>query len=214
MTGLRERKKQRTRDSLIRVSHELFVDKGYDETTVDEIADAVDVSQRTFFRYFASKEAVAFALQDEVEAQFIDAVADRPADEAPLRALRSALDANWSRIGDAIQEVVPISVHMRLSQVIETTPSLLAVQMRRASETEDRLVTVLATREGLDPREDPRPRVLVALFAGVMRAAGRQWSAGDDITVESQRRAVEQCMDLMGPVLSDDWSTRPDRAES
>lgn len=207
MTGLRERKKQRTRDALVRVAHELFVSKGYDETTVDEIADAVDVSQRTFFRYFTSKEAVAFALQDEIESRFYEAVVARPPDESPLRALRNALEANWAGIGDAIQEVVPLSVHMRMWQVIETTPSLLSVHMRRSAELEDRIATVLAARENLDPRTDMRPRVLIALFSGVMRAAGRQWGSGEDITVESQRQVLEQCLDLMGPVLSDDWST-------
>ncbi|AXK37435.1 TetR family transcriptional regulator [Streptomyces armeniacus] len=204
---MRERKKQRTRDALIRVAHELFVSKGYDETTVDEITDAVDVSQRTFFRYFASKEAVAFALQEEIESRFYEAVVARPPHESPMRALRNALDANWAGIGDAIQEVVPISVHMRMWQIIETTPSLLAVHMRRSTELEDRLVAVLAAREGLDPREDLRPRVLVALFHGVMRAAGRQWGTGEDITVAGQQEVVERCLDLMGPVLSDDWSS-------
>ncbi|WP_311203279.1 TetR family transcriptional regulator [Streptomyces gossypii] len=207
MTGLRERKKQRTRDALVRVAHELFVTHGYEETTVDEITEAVDVSQRTFFRYFAGKEAVAFAVQDEVESRFYDAVVARPPGESPARALRNALNSTWASMGEAIQDVVPIGLHMRMWQVIETTPALVAVHMRRSTEMEDQLAAVLAVREGLDPHTDLRPRVLVATFSGVMRTAGRQWGSGEDLTLEGARQVMDHCLDLMGPVLSDDWSS-------
>lgn len=205
MTGLRERKKQRTRDALIRVAHELIVAQGYDDTTVDQIADAVDVSQRTFFRYFSSKEDVVFALQDETETHFYEAVRERPAHESPVRALRNALDSSWEGIGEAIAEVVPIGVHMQMWQVIETTPALLAVHMRRSTEMEERLAEVFTRREGLSP-SDPRPRVLMASFSGVMRAAGRVWGESGDITVDAARRTMETYLDLMAPALSDDWS--------
>lgn len=208
MTGLRERKKQRTRDALIRVAHEFFVSRGYEHTTVDQIAEAVDVSQRTFFRYFASKEDVAFALQDETESAFYEAVRARPAHESPMRALRNALDSTWEGMGAAVEEIVSVGVHMRMWQVIETTPALLAVHMRRSSEMEDRLTAVFAHREGLPPT-DPRPRVLVASFSGVMRAAGRRWGEDGEASVEAARRVTETYLDLMGAVLSDDWSSAP-----
>ncbi|MCF6524744.1 TetR family transcriptional regulator [Streptomyces sp. JJ36] len=187
------------------MAHELFVAQGYEHTTVDQITEAVDVSQRTFFRYFSSKEDVAFALQDETESAFYDAVCARPAGESPMRALRNALDTTWESLGESIQEVVPISVHMRMWHVIETTPALVAVHLRRSTDMEDRLAAVFARREGL-PTDDPRPRVLTAAFSGVMRAAGRQWGEGQDVTVDAARRWMETYLDLMGPVLSDDWS--------
>lgn len=205
VTGLRERKKQRTRDALIRVAHELIVSRGYEDTTVDQIADGVEVSQRTFFRYFSSKEDVVFVLQDETQQHFLDAVRRRPAGEAPLRALRNALDASWDSIGEAIAEIVPIGLYMRMWQVIETTPTLLAVHMRRSTELEEQLAALFTEREALAP-SDPRPRVLVASFSGVMRAAGRQWGEGEDITVGAARRIMATYLDVMQPVLSDDWS--------
>jgi AcrR family transcriptional regulator len=206
MTGLRELKKQRTRDSLIRAAHELFVEQGYEATTVDEIVAAVDVSQRTFFRYFSSKEEAAFALQSLVSERYVEAVRRRPAGGSPMEVLRSTLDETWESIGEAIEEVVPIQLHMRTWQIIETTPTLLAVHLRHSMEMEEQLAAEIARREGLDPDADPRPRVLVAAFSGVIRAASRCWSSGEDITVRAAQHAVESYVDQLGPSLSDDWS--------
>src|SRR5690348_13448220 len=116
--GLRERKKQRTRDALIRAALELFTEQGYEATTIDEIAEAVNVSQRTYFRYFANKEDVAFAVQEMVEARFLQELRERPADEAPLTALRSAVMAAWDEIGSAIESMVPVELHMRAYRMI------------------------------------------------------------------------------------------------
>lgn len=119
--GLRERKKQRTRDALLRAALELFTTKGFEETTVDEIAEAVDVSQRTFFRYFANKQETAFAVQEMVEQRFVETLRERPAHEAPFVALRGAVIGAWDAMGRSIEEVVPVELHMRTYQMIEST---------------------------------------------------------------------------------------------
>ena len=72
--NLRERKKRRTRDALLRAALELFATRGYEETTVDDIAAAVDVSQRTFFRYFAGKEETAFFVPRLAETLVVEAL--------------------------------------------------------------------------------------------------------------------------------------------
>ncbi|WP_431947138.1 TetR/AcrR family transcriptional regulator [Actinacidiphila sp. bgisy167] len=202
--GLRERKKRRTRDALIRAAIELFVVKGYERTTVDEIAAEVEVSQRTFFRYFAGKEEVALALEDIVEAAFVGAVAERPAGEAPFEALRAALNESWHSIGAVIAAVVPLPTYMAMYRVIESTPTLLSAQMRHSALVEEQLASVIAAREGLDPA-DPRPRVLVSAVGGVIRAAQRLWGNGDETTVESIRRITEEHLDLLVPVLAQPW---------
>ncbi|GAA5000004.1 TetR family transcriptional regulator [Streptomyces siamensis] len=205
--GLRERKKQRTRDALLRAALELFTTQGYEQTTVDEIADAVDVSQRTFFRYFAGKEDVALFVQRLAESHFLAAVRERPPHEAPLEALRRAVLESWDTIGEAIEAVIPIELHMRTFQLIESTPALLAAHLRRSAEMEEEIAGVIAEREGLDVDADPRPRVAVAVFGGVMRVTGRLWGAGEDTSVEAIRALTASYLDHVGPALAEKWRT-------
>ncbi|WP_369356528.1 TetR family transcriptional regulator [Streptomyces sp. cg2] len=202
--GLRERKKQRTRDALIRAALELFTEHGYETTTVDEIAEAVDVSQRTFFRYFANKQEVAFAVQDMVEARFLEELRARPAAEPPLTALRRAVMTAWDEIGSALASVVPVDLHMRTYQMIESTPALVAAHLRRSTELEEQIAQLIARREGLDVDADPRPRVLVAAFSGVLRVAGKVWGEGQDCSVEAIRELTQSYLDHIGPAIEMD----------
>ncbi|GGW30357.1 TetR family transcriptional regulator [Streptomyces caelestis] len=205
--NLRERKKQRTRDALLRAALELFATRGYEETTVDDIAAAVDVSQRTFFRYFAGKEETAFYVTRLAETQVVEAVRARPPGEAPLEALRRALLESWDAINETIEEIVPVDLHMRVYRVIESTPALLAAHLRRATELEEELARIIAEREGLDVDADPRPRIVVALFGGVIRVTERLWSAGDDLSLEGMRQLTATYLDQVGPALAGNWRT-------
>ncbi len=207
--GLRERKKQRTRGALARAAMELFTTRGFEATTVDEIAEAVEVSQRTFFRYFASKEAAAFVIEELVEEHFAVAVLERPASESPPAALRNAILETWDDLDKAMRELVPVELHMRMYQVIESTPALLAVRLRRQAQLEQRVTEVVARREGLDPRHDLRPRVLVAAFGGVMRTASQYWGQHHDTSVEAVRRSFEQHLAVFDPALLGDWRAAP-----
>ncbi|KOU58267.1 transcriptional regulator [Streptomyces sp. WM4235] len=203
--GLRERKKRRTRDALLRAALLLFIAQGYEQTTVDEITDAVDVSQRTFFRYFANKEEVAFTVQDIVESHFLAELRSRPAFEGPMEAMRNAVLAGWDTVEEAISEVVPVDLYMRGYQLIESTPALLAVHLRRSTELEEEISRLIAAREGLDLDVDPRPRVVVAAFSGVMRVTGRLWGQGQDASVAAIRRMTEAYLDQIGPALAAHW---------
>ncbi|MFJ8195786.1 TetR family transcriptional regulator [Streptomyces sp. NPDC096152] len=205
--GLRERKKRRTRDALLRAALELFTTQGYERTTVDEIAEAVDVSQRTFFRYFAGKEEVAFAVQEMVEAHFVESLRTRPPGEAPLEALRGAVLEGWDTISDAVGAVVPVELYLRMFRVIESTPVLLAAHLRRSAETEEQIARLLAEREGLDVAADPRPRLAVAVFGAVMRVTGRQWSTREDAGLEAIRALTAAYLDQVGPALTGNWRT-------
>ncbi|MFB4424767.1 TetR family transcriptional regulator [Streptomyces sp. QL37] len=205
-TGLRERKKRRTREALLHTALRLFTTQGYERTTVDEIVDAVDVSQRTFFRYFANKEAVAFAVQEAVDARFLSELRQRPASEAPFEAMRrAALDA-WKTIAETDDDVT-VELQMRAYRVIESTPALHAAHMRRHIGLEHQTALLIAEREGIDPEVDPRPRVAVAAFSGVMRMTGQLWGRRQDAGVEALRELTELHLDQLGPALSGSWRT-------
>src|SRR5262249_21598608 len=87
--GLRERKKQKTRSAIQREAMRLFQEQGYDATTVEQIAEAAEISQSTFFRYFPTKEDVI--LLDDYDPLLIRMIAERPAEEPPVTAVRNAI---------------------------------------------------------------------------------------------------------------------------
>lgn len=91
VTGLRERKKQRTREQIVEAAYGLFRDRGFHATTVADIAAAADISPRTFFAYFPSKEAVVFHEFDALFAAFREMLEARPENESALDALRTWL---------------------------------------------------------------------------------------------------------------------------
>ncbi|MFJ3664841.1 TetR/AcrR family transcriptional regulator [Streptomyces sp. NPDC090106] len=205
METLRERKKQRTREALLRAALESFTTRGYERTTVDDIAAAVDVSQRTFFRYFANKEEAALAVMDLAVAHFVDAVRARPPHEAPMEALRQAVVEGWDTLADAIGTVVPVELYLRMYRVVESTPVLLAAHLRHSMEVEETLARVIAGREGLDVDADPRPRLAVAVFSGVMRVTERQWHTATDHSLDAMRTLTVSYLEQLGPALTEDW---------
>src|SRR5438876_1174839 len=86
--GLRERKKQRTRETIARAAHELFAERGYHATTLPEIAEAADVSTRTIFAYFPSKEDILFSEFPLMKEALEKALAERPEGEEALETVR------------------------------------------------------------------------------------------------------------------------------
>ncbi|WP_045693772.1 TetR/AcrR family transcriptional regulator [Streptomyces rubellomurinus] len=205
--GLRERKKQQTRDALVQAAHLLFLGQGFAQTTVDEIASAVDVSQRTFFRYFANKDEVALAVMADAENYFLECLEQRPAEETPLEALRASIIKSWRDLGNAeTSGPGSISRALELLRIIEDTPALLAAHLRRVTEQERRVVQILAEREGLDPAEDLRPVVLAAVFGSLLRSAHLSWTAGHQPAgPEGMVSVIERYLDHLGPALAGHW---------
>jgi AcrR family transcriptional regulator len=167
VAGLRERKKQRTRWALVDAALDLFLTHGYEATTIDEIVATVDVSQRTFFRYFASKEDVALSFLGEYDDLFVAALAERPPDEAPVPAMRAAIDVSLDAI--LTSDEAHAERFRKLYRIVESTPVLTAAHVRRYTATEEAAVAVVAERMGL--ADDPRPHLVVATFMAAVRVA-------------------------------------------
>jgi AcrR family transcriptional regulator len=201
----RERKKRQTRDALLHSALRLFEAKGYEHTAVREITDAVDVSERTFFRYFASKEDLALSfIRDSTDA-FVAELAARPADEPPFTALTSSFRASLRALtadeGDAAR-----SSYLLVIKLIDTTPTLLAALMRYMHGRDDEIVRVLAAREGVDPDTDRRPRVAVLAYGALVVAANREWRTSGDGSVESMLASFDAYAEQLKPALLDHWA--------
>src|SRR2546423_9530410 len=163
--GFRERHRKRRAADLEGAALRLFCERGFDAVTIDDIAAAADVSRRTFFRYFASKEDVILSDHpkrlDELEA----ALDRRPADEPALTALRHAIMS----LADTYEEE---REHMlRRFSLMTATPALEARSLRLQRNWGTSVTEMLAARMGVDPASDLRPGVVAATTMAAMRVA-------------------------------------------
>jgi len=201
----RERKKRQTRDALVHAALALFNAKGYEHTAVREITDAVDVSERTFFRYFANKEDLALSfIRDSTDA-FVTELAARPAAEPPFTALTNSFRASLGAL-TADEGPAEESAYLLVIKLIDTTPSLLAALLRYLYDRDQETARILAAREGVDPETDRRPRLAVAAYNALVVAANREWRTGGDGSVEAMLAAFAANAEQLKPALSGHWS--------
>src|SRR5262245_47636331 len=117
--GLREVKKERTRQALIDAAAELFERRGYDRTTVADIAAAADISTRTFFSYFASKEELVFPEADDRVHAVVDAIAARGPADGPADVLLHALHNVHEASGEMLSPLAALRIRL-----IQTVPAV------------------------------------------------------------------------------------------
>jgi AcrR family transcriptional regulator len=170
--GLRERKKAKTRAAIREHAMRLFEEQGYASTTVDQIAEAAEVSQSTFFRYYPTKEDVI--LTDDFDPLIADAIRAQPPGTPPLRALMDGLREVFQTMNDADWEL-----ERRRQRLYETVPELRARAMQQFAAAVDLLADVLAEREG-KPAGDLTSRVLAGAVVGVMLALVPPGATGID----------------------------------
>jgi AcrR family transcriptional regulator len=185
--GLRERRKALTAAELEAAAYRLFGERGFDNVTVDDIAAEADVSRRTFFRYFASKEDVLLADHFVQLARLREAMAARPAGEPIITALRNALLS----LADDFEERKEMIIIR--GQLMRDTPSLQARSLVHQKLWEDAMQEMVADRLGVDPVKDLRPGVVSAATLAAMRVAFTNWlTAGcDDDLIELTTEALD-----------------------
>ena len=176
--SLRERKKLATRRGIRRAALDLIAARGFSHVTVEDIASAADVSPRTFFNYFPSKEAVLFGADlgraDDSHARL---VCDLPGRTA-LDALRMVLADQARMFATELAELGGDPARWaRQLKAAHADPQLRAAQAAHMALLESRFAGALAERLGTDPDRDPYPMVLAGAAIGVLRAAMAFWVA-------------------------------------
>ncbi|MFG1702931.1 TetR/AcrR family transcriptional regulator [Nonomuraea sp. M3C6] len=165
--GLRERKKEKTRLAILDAALDLFLEQGYESTTVDQIAGAVEISPRTFFRYFTSKDHLVLWFHDHGEGIMLETLESRPQDEPPFTALMHALRAVLSDMEGSTPE--DSERFLKLRRLLDEHPHLVGQSVARGAETERRLAELIAARRGADPDEDQLSHLIVAFAMSTMR---------------------------------------------
>jgi AcrR family transcriptional regulator len=170
--GLRERKKEQTRAALVRSALRQFAKRGFEHVTVDDIADACDVSPRTFFRYFASKEDVLFADSDAQRARLLEVLASQPPDVPPLRGLQAAV---LTVATDYEEHMEPILLRHR---IVAATPSLHTRVSERHQGWEGAVLDELRRSGRADGMPELDLRLTVAAVTTALCVSTELWVEG------------------------------------
>ncbi len=160
--GLRDRKKIQTRDAIRREAMRLIEENGYANTTVEQIAEAAEVSPSTFFRYFPSKDTVLMA--DDLDNVTVEALGRQPADMPSLQAFRRALEITMATLSEEDWRFERDRLRLVLS-----IPELKAAQFDEYRRTVAGLTEADCRRTGREP-DDFEVRVFVGALAGGLMA--------------------------------------------
>jgi AcrR family transcriptional regulator len=198
--GLRERKKAETRLALASAALRLADEHGLDRVTVEDIARVADVSPRTFFNYFASKEDAIVGWSEEGTASVVQELAARPASETPVEALRAAIHASADHLQASPDEWV---IRHRLTA---TNPSLNVRYTARIAAVEHELVVEIARRTRLDAELDTYPAAVVSAAMASARVAISVWLARE------RRGSLPALLDEVFDQIADGFALIPRRS--
>jgi AcrR family transcriptional regulator len=207
--GLRERKKQQTRQLIFESARRLFAERGFDAVTVAEIARAADVSEVTVFNYFPNKEDLFYGGMQFFEEQLLEAVRTRPRGESAIKALRRRLLDS----ADGLRSRERIDAILKAAATVSASPSLVAREREIVERYTQQLADLLAEETGA-AADDVEPLASAAALIGAHRAvvdhvrgrviAGRR----GDALVEDARSATRRAFARLDRGLSA-YAVRP-----
>jgi AcrR family transcriptional regulator len=180
-SGLRERKKQRTRELIASTALELFAERGYHATTVADIAVAAEVSERTVFTYFHTKEEILFSDHADLQRRLTEALAERPPEQPALDALRAFVVDNLSLIDE------PSRVRW---EIVRRDEHLLSHQRARQAELGDVIAAAVAQDLGEGADDFRLQLVTAAVIAAVTAVYEHRYGASSRTASRAQALAV------------------------
>lgn len=170
MTGLRERKKEQTRQLLADTAWQLFTEHGFAGVSVADIARAADVSEATVFNYFRTKEDLFYSRFEAFEAELVAAVRDRPAGQPAIKAFRRFLLRPGGLLKAAeAGEAAALAQLRTVNRLIADSPTLVARERQAFAHAAASLVALLAEETGKHP-DDVTATVVAHALLGVHRA--------------------------------------------
>ncbi|MGY6500387.1 MAG: acyl-CoA-like ligand-binding transcription factor [Acidimicrobiales bacterium] len=191
----RARRRARFRDEAQDVAVAAFLERGYDHVTMGEIAQVLDVSERTLFRYFPTKESLLDPAHEELVASLVSELASRPAHESAFTAVRESLRA----LGDELShDIERLAARM---EIVESNPQVQAHLLQRQTELEEAIAEVVAARAGITDPADLRPRLFAATATCTFRVAVEQWIVDDDRP--DLLATLDEALDLAATGLAD-----------
>jgi AcrR family transcriptional regulator len=205
--SLRERKKLATRRALRRVALDLVAERGFSQVTVEDIAAAADVSPRTFFNYFPSKEAALFGTDPDRVAALRERVLREAPGQPVLDALRVVLAAEARTVTQEAAELDGDPAEwLRRMKAVGADPQLRAAQAAHMGLLECALTEALGERLGTDPELDPYPALLAGVAAAVIRATTIFWAtSGGAVPLDE---LTDQAFGALAAGLPDDSAMR------
>lgn len=203
--GLREYKKEKTRLALLDAALSLFLEQGYEATTIEQIAGVVEVSPRTLFRYFTGKEHFALWFHDRMEEVIHRELAARPRHEPPFASLLHALRGTLRDMAASTPEESRRFLELR--RLHESDPALAGRSVARGAETEQRLAAEIARRTGRAD-DDRLPHLMVAFAMAAMRI-GFEFPSAEVKDLHELVARVESALDLAERSLVPGWEPAP-----
>ncbi|WP_051020820.1 TetR/AcrR family transcriptional regulator [Nocardia araoensis] len=193
VNGPREREKARVRRELVDAALRLFELHGFEQTTVQQIADAAQVSRRTFHRHFPSKLAVVFSHEEDLMAQLLAAVDRRPASESVLTALRAALRDFLLDERDATSRNRQAETARRARRLLVGNPELRRENFIGALGRQRAMALNFAARAGL-PADDLRAQLTAAACFAAFGVGLDHWMMAADHSIPALHRVLDRAI--------------------